>query len=166
VSRQGALEDERGFTLAEVMVTITMMGIVFAIASYSLFGVIESRRVDSATNQLAADLRRAHTTATNRLVPQVVNLSAESSEYSMTGSPAPRDLDDDVSHKVTVNTTVDIAFCPDGSAEIPPSDPDVCSVGAVGDPTTITVAAAGGVPGVPSHTIEVNTVTSRIQIDP
>jgi prepilin-type N-terminal cleavage/methylation domain-containing protein len=162
VSRQGALEDERGFTLAEVMVTITMMGIVFAIASYSLFGVIESRRVDSATNQLAADLRQAHTTATNRLVPQVVNLSAGSSEYSMTGIPS-RDLDDDVSHKVTVDAPVDIAFCPNGSAEIPPTDPDVCSVGAVGGPTTITVAAADG---EPSHSIEVNTVTSRIQIVP
>ena len=32
MSRQGALEDERGFTLVEVMATIIMMGIVFAIA--------------------------------------------------------------------------------------------------------------------------------------
>jgi type II secretion system protein H len=162
MSRQGALEDERGFTLIEVMVTIIIMGIVFAIASSTWFGVIESRRVDSATNQLAADLRQAHTTATNRLVPQVVNLSAGNSEYSMTGFPS-RDLDDDASDQVTVDTTVDIAFCPDGSAEIPP-EPDVCSAGAVGGPTTITVAAADD--GEPSHRIEVNTVTSRIQIDP
>ena len=68
MSRQGALEDERGFTLIEVMVIIIIMGIVFAIASSTWFGVVESRRVDSATNQLAADLRLAHTSATNRLV--------------------------------------------------------------------------------------------------
>jgi type II secretion system protein H len=165
--RQRAWQREHGFTLVEVMITIVIMGILSAIAISTWFHVIESRRVDTATNQLAADLRQAHTTATNRLVPQVVNLSAGSSEYSMTGFPF-RDLDDDAlddvaSDKVTVDTTLDIAFCPDGSAEIPPTDPDICSVGAVGDPTTITVAAADG---APSHTIEVNTATSRIQIDP
>jgi type IV fimbrial biogenesis protein FimT len=161
LSWQGASREERGFSLAEVMATIIVMGIVFAIASTSWFHVVESRRVDSATNQLAADLRLAHTTATNRLVAQEVNLSAGNSEYSTTEFPS-RDLDDDDSDIVTVDTTVIIAFCPDGSAEIPP-EPDVCSAGAVGGPTTITVAAADG---EPSHTIEVNTVTSRIQIDP
>ena len=39
MSRQGALEDERGFTLIEVMLTIVIMGIVFAIASSTWFGV-------------------------------------------------------------------------------------------------------------------------------
>ena len=159
--RQGFWEGDRGFTLMEVLVTIILMGMLFAIASYTWIGVVEGRRVDSATNQLAADLRLAHATATNRLVPQMVNLTAGSSEYSMTGSSS-RPLDEDGSDRVTVETTVNIAFCPNGSAEIPPSDP-VCSVGAVGPPTTITVAAADG---APSHTIQVNTVTSRIQIDP
>ena len=161
MSRQVAWEDERGFTLIEVLTTIIIMGIVFAIASSTWSAVVESRRVDTATNQLAAELRLAHTTATNRLVPQMVNLTAGSSAYSMTGYPS-RDLDDDASDRVTVDTTLIIAFCPDGSAEIPPSVP-VCSAGAVGGPTTITVAAADG---DPSHTIEVNTVTSRIQIVP
>ena len=36
MSRQGAWEDERGFTLVEVMITIIIMGIVFAIASLHL----------------------------------------------------------------------------------------------------------------------------------
>jgi prepilin-type N-terminal cleavage/methylation domain-containing protein len=58
---------ERGFTLPEVLTTIVVMGILFAIASSTWFSVIESRRVESATNQLTADLRLAHTNATNRL---------------------------------------------------------------------------------------------------
>src|SRR5215204_2460821 len=94
MSRQGTWKDERGFTLVEVIITIILMGIVFAIASSMWFGAIESRRVDSATNQLVADLRRAHTRAINRLAYQTVTLSTESSEYTMTGAAAPLDLDE------------------------------------------------------------------------
>lgn len=52
--------EERGFTLPEVLITIVIMGIVFAIASSAWFGVVDSRRVDAAANQLASDLRKAH----------------------------------------------------------------------------------------------------------
>src|SRR5919112_1207884 len=78
MSRQGALEDERGLTLVEVLVTIIMMGIVFAIASSTWFKVAESRRVDSATNQVVADLRLAHTQATNRLTNSSFLVPADS----------------------------------------------------------------------------------------
>ncbi|QIN78015.1 prepilin-type N-terminal cleavage/methylation domain-containing protein [Rubrobacter marinus] len=59
--------EARGFTLGEVLVTITITGILFAIAAASWQNVVESRRVDSATNQVKADLRLAHTSASNRL---------------------------------------------------------------------------------------------------
>jgi Tfp pilus assembly protein FimT len=70
VSRQTAWEDERGFTLVELAILMIIMGLIFAIAIPSFIsgvGVIESRKVDSATNQVAADLRHAHSQATNRL---------------------------------------------------------------------------------------------------
>src|SRR5688500_10013131 len=72
MSKQGALEaleDERGFTLVEVTVVIIMMGLVFAIAiaTFDWSDVIGSRKVNTATNQVAADLRLANTQATNRL---------------------------------------------------------------------------------------------------
>ena len=79
MSRQGALEDERGFTLIEVVTVIAILGIVLAISSSSWFGVVEGRQVDSATNQLAADLRQAHSRAINRLAPQTVDLTDGSS---------------------------------------------------------------------------------------
>jgi len=63
----GFWDDERGFTLPEVLMTIVVMGIVIAIASSTWFRVVESRTVDSAANQLASDLRLAHTRATNQL---------------------------------------------------------------------------------------------------
>jgi len=153
MSRQGALEDERGFTLVEVLITIVIMGIVFAIASSSWFGAIESRRVDSATNQLVADLRLAHTQAKNRLTDtSFIVPSADSSTYQI-GPPADlktRTLpgDDQGTPKTKILVATTITFHSDGSAEIDPA----------GD---ITVAA---IDGDPLHTIEINPVTSRIEI--
>ena len=63
----GLGKNERGFTLPEVMITIVLIGIVTAIASSSWFGLVESRRVTAATKQLTADMRLAHTRATNQL---------------------------------------------------------------------------------------------------
>ena len=151
MNRQGAFEGERGFTLIEVLITIILMGLLLGIASPVLFGIADGRRVDSATNQLAADLRLAHTRATNRLVPQVVNLTAGSSEYSITGAPSPRDLDDSVGDEVVVDTTAIITFEPDGSAVLPGDDP-------------LIVSSADD--GALNHEIEINAATSRIQIDP
>src|SRR5215216_158320 len=84
MSPQGAWEDERGFTLVEVLVTTIMMLIVFGIASSTWFKVVESRRVDSATNQVVADLRLAHTQATNHLADSsFVVPSDDSSTYEI-----------------------------------------------------------------------------------
>jgi type IV fimbrial biogenesis protein FimT len=155
MSRQGVLEDERGFTLLEVMITIVLMGIVLGIASSTWFAVIESRRVDSATNQVVADLRLAHTQATNRLTnSSFIIPSADSTTYQVgpAESLETRTLpgDDQGTPKTKILAATTVTFHSDGSAEIDPA----------GD---ITVAALDN---DPAHTIEVNTVTSRIQIDP
>lgn len=59
--------DECGYTLPEVLTVIAILGILIAIGIIVLLGIIERRRVDAATNQLMADLRLAHTNATNQL---------------------------------------------------------------------------------------------------
>src|SRR5919107_749852 len=63
----GTWRDERGFTLPELLTTIVILGILIAIAVIMLLGILERRKVDAATNQLAADLRLAHSSATNQL---------------------------------------------------------------------------------------------------
>ena len=153
MSRQGALEDERGFTLIEVIITIMLMLIVFGIASSTWFKVAESRRVDSATNQVVADLRLAHTQATNRLTDSsFVVPSADSSTYQV-GSPGDLDTmtlpgDDQGTPKTKIVAPTAITFHSNGSAEIDPAG-------------NITAASTEG---DPSHEIEINSITSRVKV--
>ena len=152
--RHAFWQSERGFTLVEVMVTIIIMAIVFAIASSTWFGAVESRRVDSATNQLAADLRQAHSKATNRLADQTVTLTAGDSDYTLPDS-ATADLDGDpIGDIVSVAATSTIVFKGDGRAVTP--------AGAAPDP--ITVRATNNTAN--NHTIEINTTTSEIKVVP
>ena len=151
MSRQKAWEDERGFTLIELLVTIILMGIVISVVAFSSWGGwIEARRVDSATNQLAADLRQAHSKAINRLAPQTVTLISGNSEYTITG--APLDLDEDPAKDVVVvNTGATVVFNADGSAVVTGANP-------------ITVSSSDA-PSM-NRTIGINITTSRVQVVP
>jgi prepilin-type N-terminal cleavage/methylation domain-containing protein len=159
-------KDERGFTLVELLLIITLVGVLMAIASSSWFGAVESRRVDAATSQLAADLRQAHSKAINRLQPQTVMLATGSSQYTMTGLTNPVDLDEESgSNVVAVATGVTVAFCPNGSAEIPPATP-ACSAAPSGSAATITIGLPPDPTQEPNHTIQINPVTSRVRVVP
>ncbi len=74
--------DERGFTLPEVLTTIAILGILLAIAMAIWNSVIEARRVDAAANQVASDMRLAHTRATNQLIEWQVILAPERADES------------------------------------------------------------------------------------
>jgi prepilin-type N-terminal cleavage/methylation domain-containing protein len=63
----GVREDERGFTLQELLTTIAILGILIAIAVIVFLALLERWRVEAAASQFAADLRLAHTRATNQL---------------------------------------------------------------------------------------------------
>jgi prepilin-type N-terminal cleavage/methylation domain-containing protein len=78
------LRSEQGFTLPEVLIVIAIMGILFGIATSTWFGIIESRTVDSAANQLAVDLRLAHTRSTNELTDWRVQIFTDRGDPAQT----------------------------------------------------------------------------------
>ncbi len=72
--------DQHGFTLPEVLTAIAILGILIAIAIIIWLGILERRRVDAAAAQLAADLRLAHTSATNQFTDWRVVLVPEKAD--------------------------------------------------------------------------------------
>jgi len=135
-----------------VLIVIVLMGILFGIATSIWFGVVESRAVDSATNQLTGDLRQAHTAATNRLTNYELRLTAGGSTYQLGPSGALETVT--LPDSTTVDATIVMAFEPDGSVSATPATPS-------GSPITFKVRSDDG---APDHDIEVNTATSQVKI--
>lgn len=69
--RQGS-QAHRGFTLIELIVTMAVLSIVLAIATYSFKDLLFQGRVTSAANELVGALNLARSEAVTRGVPVVV----------------------------------------------------------------------------------------------
>ena len=133
------------------MLVILLMGIVFAIASSTWFGAIESRKADSATNQVVADLRHLHSMATNRLVDHSFRIPSTNSTTYETGPTAEALVPTPLPDGTQIAEEVDITFHSDGSAQVNGTNP-------------ITVSSSKD--AAKCHTVEINDATSRIEVDP
>ena len=156
----GVREDEGGYTLPEVLTAVAIMSIILVIGVIVLLALLERWRVEAAADQFAADLRLAHTRATEQLTDwRVVFMDdgtplsgCSSADYCMVklnfpygaGDPAPA-LDDSVGPAVRElpdGTRIrEVTFDPDCShgdrnAAIPPSS---CGSGGAQDGATRTL---------------------------
>jgi prepilin-type N-terminal cleavage/methylation domain-containing protein len=138
-------KDERGYTLPEILTAVSIMGIILAIGIIILLALLERWRVEAAADQFAADLRLAHTRATEQLTDwRVVFMhdgtplsGCSSADYCMVklnfpygaGDPTPALADDTppLRRELPDRTKIkDVTFDPDCShgdsdAVVPPS---------------------------------------------
>jgi prepilin-type N-terminal cleavage/methylation domain-containing protein len=137
--------NERGYTLAEVLTAVAIMSIILTIGIIVLLALLERWRVEAAADQFAADLRLAHTRATEQLTDWRVVFMADGTPLSRcsaadycvvklklpygSGDPAPT-LDDSIRpavRELPEGTRIkEVTFDPDCShgdrnAAIPPS---------------------------------------------
>ena len=66
-SLKNVCKDRRGYTLPEALTTVAITGLLAAISLIIFLALLERWRVEAAAGQLAADMRLAHTSATQQL---------------------------------------------------------------------------------------------------
>lgn len=145
---------QEGFTLPELMVVILVMGIIAAITIPTWRNVTESQALTASTNQVVADLRKAHSAATNRLTDQVVEFTAGQKKYRMgpSGNLKDRPLPSEGAHTRSANS-VTVTFKPDGTATIIGTAPVQISLDKI-SPKSSEIQNIG-----------VNAATSRVRLD-
>jgi prepilin-type N-terminal cleavage/methylation domain-containing protein len=84
-------QEVTGFTLIEVLATISIAGILVGIAIPRFFALLPGIRVASAARQVATDLQLARMRAISQHAPQGLTFSTATT-YSFTIGPDTRDL--------------------------------------------------------------------------
>jgi type IV fimbrial biogenesis protein FimT len=78
---QAARMRARGFSLTELMVTISVMGLLLAVSSPALSRFAANWRLNAAASQMAMNLRAARSTAVNKNIDVVFMFDQDAGEY-------------------------------------------------------------------------------------
>lgn len=76
------LKDKRGFNLVEIMVVISVFGLVAAVSLPAFGNYVRSNRLSTSVNRFAADLQLARSTAI--ATGRVVQVAVREDGYTMT----------------------------------------------------------------------------------
>lgn len=95
----------RGLTVIELMIGITLIGVVLAITIPGFRDILERRRLEGVANELSADLQYARSEAVSRRVDVVLTTAADGASYTITGLPTTKTVTLPAGITVTASVT-------------------------------------------------------------
>lgn len=78
---QRARREVRGFTLTELMIVITIMGVMMAVSTPALSRYYSNWRLNGAASQMAMSMRAARSTAVNKDIDTVFLFDKDGGQY-------------------------------------------------------------------------------------
>jgi prepilin-type N-terminal cleavage/methylation domain-containing protein len=76
--------ERRAFTLLEVVISLTILGIMAAVAAPRMHTIIQHQQVDRAAQIMASDIRSAFTSAARGRIPVRISFSTTAPRYVIT----------------------------------------------------------------------------------
>lgn len=114
---------ERGFTLLELLVVVTIMGIVYALVPQMFFSGVSGADLRASSRDIAAGLRQARSIAVNEKRETAVTLDLEKRVFALAGNKRTIQLPEKLDLKLyTAQSEIvnerqgSIRFFPDGSS--------------------------------------------------
>lgn len=155
------MKQEKGFTLIELMVTLTVLAIIMAFAAPSLADFLNKRKVASAAEQLYSELQYARSEAISRSAATFVDFSANGTTTWSVGVTI-TDGGCDPTVTTPTGTNACVLVIDDGDGTVDPGDGSVDT----GD-LVLRVFGSAIHPGVTMSSVSFSPgATSYIRFDP